>query len=66
MKELCILNTYHLKINDALNLMLKVKKLKDDSIPDAFQSKFHLISYDYFTKNSMYNFKETRFRLKIT
>ena len=35
-------------------------------MPDASQNKFHLTSYDYFTKNSMYNFKETRFRLKIT
>ena len=35
-------------------------------MPDASQNKFHLTSYDYFTKNSMYNFKETRFSLKIT
>ena len=41
-------------------------KVKNGSIPDTFQNKFHLISHDYFTKNSMYNFKEPRFSLKIT
>ena len=46
--------------------LISCLKLKDDSIPDASQNKFHLTSYDYFTKNSMYNFKETRFSLKIT
>ena len=46
-KELCILNTDHLKIYDVLNFMFK---LKDDLIPDAFQNKFHRISYDYLQK----------------
>ena len=41
-------------------------KVKNGAIPDAFQNKFHLISHDYFTRSSMYNFEESRFSLKIT
>ena len=41
-------------------------KAKNGLIPDAFQNKFNMISHDYFTKNSMCNFKEPRFSLKIT
>ena len=41
-------------------------KAKNGLIPDAFQNKFNMISHDYFTKNSMCNFKESRFSLKIT
>ena len=41
-------------------------KVKNGLIPDAFQDKFYMISHDYFTKNSMSNFKEPRFPLKIT
>ena len=37
-------------------------KVKNGSIPDGFQKKFQLISHDYFTKNSMYHFKESRFK----
>ena len=38
-------------------------KVKNGLISDAFQNKFDMISYDYFTKNSMCNFKEPRFSL---
>ena len=62
MRELCVLNIYQLNIY-VLNLMFKAK---NGLIPDAFQNKFNLISHDYFTKNSMCNFKEPRFSLKIT
>ena len=41
-------------------------KAKNGLIPDAFQDKFNMISHDYFTKNSMCNFKVPRFSLKIT
>ena len=41
-------------------------KVKNGLIPDTFQNKFNMISHDYFTKNSMCNFKEPRFSLKIT
>ena len=41
-------------------------KVKNGLIPDAFQNKFNMISHDYFTKNSMCNFKEPWFSLKIT
>ena len=41
-------------------------KAKNGLIPDAFQNKFNMISHDYFTKNSMCNFKEPRFSLKVT
>lgn len=41
-------------------------KDKNGSIPDAFQTKFHLILHKYFTTNSIYNLKEPRFSLKIT
>ena len=63
MKKLCIWNIYQLNIYNALNLMFKVK---NSPIPDAFQNRFYLTSHDYFTKNRMYNFKETRFSVKIT
>ena len=63
MKELCVLNIYQRNIYNVLNLMFKVKI---GLIPDAFQNKFNMISHDYFTKNSMCNFKEPRFSLKIT
>ena len=33
---------------------------------DAFHNKFYLISHDCFSKNSIYNFKEPKFVLKIT
>ena len=61
-KELCIFNIYQLNIY-VLNLMFKVK---NDLIPDAFQNKFNMILHDYFTKNSMCNYKEPRFSLKVT
>ena len=41
-------------------------KVKNGLIPDAIQNKFNMITHDYFTKNSMYNFKEPRFSLKVT
>ena len=41
-------------------------KLNNGPIPDTVQNKFRLISHDYLTTNSMYNFKEPGFRLKIT
>ena len=48
MKELCIiLNIYQLNIY-VLNLKFKVK---NGSIPDAFQNNFDLKPQDYFTKN---------------
>ena len=62
-RELCVLNIYQLNIYNVLNLMFKAK---NGLIPDAFQNKFNMISHDYFTKNSMCNFKEPRFSLKIT
>ena len=62
MRELCILNIYQFNIY-VLNLMFKAK---NGLIPVAFQNKFNMISHDYFTKNSMCNFKEPRFSLKIT
>ena len=63
MRELCVLNIYQLNIYNVLNLMFNVK---NGLIPDAFQNKFDMISRDYSTKNSMCNFKEPRFNLKIT
>ena len=62
-KDCCILNIYLLNIHNALNHMFKVK---NGSIPDAFQDKFYLISFDYFTKNSLYNIQEPKFSSKIT
>ena len=50
-------------IYDVLSLMVK---LKNGSIPDVFQNKFHLISHDCFTKDNVCNFKKPRFSLKIT
>ena len=41
-------------------------KVRNSLIPYAFQNKFNMISHDYFTKNSMCNFKEPRFSLKAT
>ena len=41
--------------------MIKVKKY--GSIPDSLQNKFQLNLDDYFTKNSMYNFKEASLSL---
>ena len=41
-------------------------KVKNSLMPDAFQNKFNMIAHDYFTKNSIYNFKEPRFSLKVT
>ena len=41
-------------------------KLKNGLIADDFQNKFNLISYDDFTKNSMCNFNEPQFSLKVT
>ena len=63
MKEICILNIYQLNIYNILNLIFKVQ---NGLIPDAFQNKFNMISHDCFTKNTMCNFKEPRFSLKVT
>ena len=43
-------------------------KVKNGLIPFAnvFQIKFDMISHDYFTKNSMCNFKASWFSLKVT
>ena len=43
-----------------------MSEVKNVSIPDVCQNKFHLISHIYFTNNSMYNFKEPRFSLETT
>ena len=63
MKELCILNIYQLNIYIVLILIFKVK---NGWISDTFQNKFNMISHDYFIKNSMCNFNEPRFSLKVT
>ena len=62
MRELCVLNIYQLNTY-VLNLIFQVK---NGLISDLLQDKFNMISHDYFTKNSKYNFKEPRFTLKVT
>ena len=57
MEKLCILNIYQVNISNMAQYPLF-------KILPFF--KFHSISHDYFTKNSMCNFKEPRFSLKIT
>ena len=40
--------------------------VKNGLVLDASQNKFNMFSDDYFTKNSMCNFKQPRFSLKVT
>ena len=46
--------------------MLVTPKVKNGLIPDASPNKFSMISHDYLAKNSMCNFKEPPFSLKVT
>ena len=66
MRELCVLNIYQLNICFKSHVKKRLSKVKNGLIPDAFQNKLNMIAHDYFTKNSMCNFKEPRFSLKVT
>ena len=63
MDRLGILNTCKLNIQHTVNLMLRVK---NNTIPEAFWTKFEIVQHNYATRHSENNFEEPKITLKTT
>ena len=58
-----IRNIYKLSIYHTVNLMFRVKH---NTIPEAFSTKFQIVQHSYATKHSENNFEEPKVTLKTT
>ena len=63
MDRLGILNIYKLCIYHTVNLMFRVKQ---NTIPEAFSTKFEIVQHNYATWQIENNFKEPKITLKTT
>ena len=63
MEKIGILNIYKLNIFHTVNLMLRVK---NNTIPEAFGTKFQIVQHNYVTSHSENNFEETKIAFKVT
>ena len=63
MEKIGILNIYELNIFHTVNLMLRVK---NNTIPEAFRTKFQIVQHNYVTSHSENNFEETKITFKVT
>ena len=63
MDRLGILNIYKLSIYQTVNLMFRVKH---NTIPEAFSTKFEIEQHNYATWHSENNFEEPKITLKTT
>ena len=63
MDRLGILNIFKLNIYDVINLMLKIK---NNTIPEAFRTKFQKVQYSYATRHSENYFEKPKIIFKAT
>ena len=63
MDRLGILNIYKLNIYHPVNLIFRVKS---NTIPEAFWTKFQIAQHNYVTRHSKNNFEEPKITLKAT
>ena len=63
MDRLGILNIYKLNIYHTVNLMLRVK---NNTIPEPFRTKFRIAQHNYATRHSENNFEEPKTTFKTT
>ena len=63
MDKLGIFNTYKLNIHHTVNLMFRVK---NNTIPKAFRTKFQIVQHNYVTRHSENNFEKPKITLKST
>ena len=63
MYRLSILNVYKLNIYHIVNLMFRVK---NNTLPEAFRTKFQIVQHNYKTRHSENNFDELKITLKAT
>ena len=62
-KLLGILNIHKLDIYHTVNLMFRVK---NNTIPEAFRTKFQIVQHNYATRHNENNFEEPKITLKAT
>ena len=62
-KLLGILNIHKLDIYHTVNLMFRVK---NNTIPEAFPTKFQIVQHNYATRHCENNFEEPKITLKAT
>ena len=62
MDRLGILNIYKVNRYHTVNLMLRVK---NNTIPEAFWTKFQIVQHNYATRHNENNFEEPKIRLQI-
>ena len=58
-----ILNIYKLNIYHTVNLKFRVK---NNTIPEVFRTKFQIVQHNYATRHSENNFEEPKITLKAT
>ena len=63
MDRLGILNVYKLNIYHTVNLMSRVK---NNTIPEVFRTKFQILQHNYATRHSETNFEEPKITFKAT
>ena len=63
MDRLGIFNIYKLNIYHTVNLMFRVKS---NTIPEAFRTKFQIVQHNYATRHSENNFEKPKITLKAT
>ena len=61
--RLGILNIYKWNIYHTVNLMFRVK---NNTIPEAFRTKFQIVQHNYVTRHSENNFEKPKITLKAT
>ena len=63
MDRLGILNIFKLNIYHTINIMFRVK---NNTIQEAFQTKFQMVQHNYATRHSENNFEEPKITFKAT
>ena len=63
MDRLGIFNIYKLNTYHTVNLMFRVK---NNTIPEAFRTKFQIVQHNYATRHSKNNFEKPKITLKAT
>ena len=63
MDRLDILNIFKLNVYHTINLMFKVK---NNTIPEAFRTKFQIVQHNCATRHSKNNFEEPKTIFKAT
>ena len=63
MDRLGIINIYKLNVCHTVNLMFRVK---NNTVPDAFRTKFQIVQHNYATRYSENSFEEPKITFKAT